>query len=145
MGLGRSLGGALLDQLGDVLAGVFGSGEEERDRVSALAGRDDAGGEDARASVDVLSESFLALLFRQPEDSSRGIVIVEDIAVGGLSDQLLVHGSKLVRGLLHQVPLRGCRKGAAHRVLRAERRGAGAVLEQRHRARRGLVVFLLPR
>ena len=121
--------------------------EEQRD-LHSRGGGDDPGGEHPGALLGVIAgQGGGPLLTRQLQYLHRGVVVVQDRALGCLADQLLMHGGEHLRRGLDQVPLRGRREWDAQRLLQpldAVEGQACSILEQAHHAHCGRVVLVAP-
>ena len=141
---GREVGRAVGQDVGEIFARVLAAGEEQGDAV-AVAGGDDSGGEHAGPRVGRLVGGGRApLLGGEREDLHRGVVVVDDLALGRLPQQLVPGGHERRQGVAHELPLRGGRQRNPHRPLQGldtMKRQTTAVLEQAdHRRGRRVVL-----
>ena len=107
----RQLLGAVLEDLGQVLARVPAAAEEQRDPVAVAQG-DHARGEQTLALVGValsigIGQGLLPAAFaHQFQDLDRRVVVVQHLPLRRLPDQLVKRRSEVRRHRLHDVPLR---------------------------------------
>ncbi|MBE7503453.1 MAG: hypothetical protein HS113_24815 [Verrucomicrobiales bacterium] len=95
----------MLEQFGEVFPGVVAAGEIEGD-AAILDLAEDTGGEDARALASRLGALPLEAL-----DAHLGVIIVDELRLGGQPGEFLVSRLRVAGGLFHQLPLRGGRQG----------------------------------
>src|SRR5580700_5872327 len=110
----REVCGALVEHEGEVFAGVFSAGEEEGDGADVGDDGDDGGGEEARAlGVGELTagEELRAALSHEVQDADVAVVVVQDLALCGGAEELVVGGLDEGDALVYEVPLRGGRQG----------------------------------
>jgi hypothetical protein len=138
MGGGEALGSGL-EKLFEVFSGVVAPGHEDGDPSVVLDG-DDSRGENP------LARGLLVPLFDKGENPRGGIVVVEDVSIGGLTHERFIDGLNGFFGLIEDFPLG--RGGNRHveillELLKPIEGRAAAVFQDGDHGRRAVVVFVL--
>ncbi len=79
---------------------MIAAGHEDGDPLIIFDG-DNAGGEDPFAL------GLFVLLIEKREDLRGGVVVVEDVALGGLANESFIDGTNGLLGLVKDFPLSG--------------------------------------
>ena len=146
----RQLLGAVLEDLGQVLARVPAAAEEQRDPVAVAQG-DHARGVQApcarrrRSVFRGTGQGLLPAAFpHQLQDLDRGVIVVQHLPLRRLPDQLVERRSEARRDRLHDVPLGRGRQRDPQVPLQAfeavERQSAAVLQQPDHAAGRGVVL-----
>jgi hypothetical protein len=140
--------GALVEHEGEVFAGVFSAGEEEGDGADGDDDGDDGGGEEACAlGVGELAvgEQLRPAFSHELQDAHVAVVVVQDLALCGGAEELVVGGLDEGDGLVDEVPLGGGRQGRVEvslKMVEPVEGHAGTVVQDGDHADGGLVVLL---